>query len=265
MDININQDGDIEAAFHNNNGGEEDGEEEEDDVRNVRRRLNENVHGQNLLQNVENNEDRAVEPVLNNQVVPVGHQNPNAIRAYDRERETDLKRRSANNPEPFKTLVDITRQNIQPIRNATGMLTEGQHLSATSTLRSLHDLQSTETRFNTFLLMYIVSIAGNRTGGTSISHARYGNNRNSTPLKHDRKVILMCPLSPPGSNTCVVLTGGGSSNSFLYGVNISLRDTGLLRKLCFVLFCIVLYCLVLFEFYLTILYQLKSSLTIPFS
>lgn len=247
MDININQNEDLDPVFLNNNGNEEEEEEEEEEenARNVRRRLNEDGNAQNLLQNVANNEDpgvRAVEQLNNFQVVPVGHHEPHALRTYDRRRETEQKRSSANRAEPFKTLVEISRQNIEPVRNASGMLDQRQHLSQNARLISLQTLQSSGTRYNTFLLLYILSISGSRTGGSSVSHTRHGNNRNATPLRHNRKVILMCPLSPPGSNTCVVLTGNGSSADFLNGVEINLRDTGSLRKyICmfyFISFCV---------------------------
>ena len=77
------------------------------------------------------------------------------------------------------------------------------------------------------IILYISSASGN----TSLQvQQRYNGTRGQVKnVRHDRNIVVMCPLSPPGYNTAMILFGSGCCER-LFEADISIRDNGAIRK-----------------------------------
>ena len=68
------------------------------------------------------------------------------------------------------------------------------------------------------------------------TQTQYQQNRNGSKghidsVRHDQKMVVLCPLSPVNDNTAIILFGSGCCERIFDG-DISLRDNGSISKLC---------------------------------
>ena len=86
------------------------------------------------------------------------------------------------------------------------------------------------TQYGTNLVLIILSITAVSNNNLTMFQQRVGGVKgHSNTVRHDRKMVVMCPLSPSGSNTAMILFGSGCCERLFNG-EISLRDNGSIRE-----------------------------------
>ena len=137
--------------------------------------------------------------------------------------------RGQDRVEPFRTRVPITINHISIMRSQTAAILRRPFLNPNSRLLPLHELILNGSSHGTMSIFFILSISLASSGQTLIQQ-RFGGSRGQIQnQRHTRKMTLMCPLSPPGSNTAIILQGNGNCPRLFDG-DISLRDGGAIRK-----------------------------------
>ena len=134
--------------------------------------------------------------------------------------------------EPFIKNIDLTMENLSVVRSHTVGIMQKQSFNPTSTLISLHDLVTHGSKHGTNIVLIILSISPttSSSNGTNVQQRYNGNQGQINSVRHDRRLVVMCPLSPPGSNTAVILLDSGTCERF-FDRDISLRDDGSIRTL----------------------------------
>ena len=132
--------------------------------------------------------------------------------------------------EPFKENVFLNLQNVQVCRSQTAGVGQRRPFNPTSQIIPMHSLFSNGSHHGTNLLLIILSISSVSIAAPTQFQQKYNGMRgNVSSVRHDRRMVVMCPLSPSGSNTGMILFGSGCCERFFDG-DISLRDNGSIRK-----------------------------------
>lgn len=93
-------------------------------------------------------------------------------------------------------------------------------------LISLEELIVNGSKFGRNLILIILSISATTTNNTTMYQQRSkGVRGNNGTIRHNRNMVVMCPLSKAGSNTAIILFGAGCCKR-LHDSDISLRDNG---------------------------------------
>ena len=138
-------------------------------------------------------------------------------------RNNDLPRQ-----EPFATPVPLAIGNIQIIKSQSGRALCRTPLNPRSRVLPLANLISNGSEHGTVCIFYIMSISLS-SGQTYIQQQNNGARGQIQNQRHHRRLTLMCPLSPAGSNTAMILHGNGNCPR-LFDSDLSLRDGGAIRK-----------------------------------
>lgn len=144
---------------------------------------------------------------------------------------TNLIPEVSDRQEPFCPNVDLGMGNLQPVQSHTaGAMYRGRPFNPNSELISLNSLLSKGSRHGTNIVAIILSITSAAGNHQMQVQQRYNGARGQVnSIRHDRRMVIMCPLSPPGSNTAIILFGSGTCERF-FEHDISLRDNGAIRK-----------------------------------
>ena len=161
-------------------------------------------------------------------------QNVNAIHQRNDDEEHHNVRNVRRNmgferAEPFCRRIAMTIPNITVMRSQTGSILRRSYLNPNSRLVSLHHLILQGSQHGTISVFFILSISLASSGHTQIQQRYNGSRGQIQNQRHSRKLTIMCPLSPPGSNTAIILQGNGNCPRLFDG-DISLRDGGAIRK-----------------------------------
>ena len=134
--------------------------------------------------------------------------------------------------EPFLENIKLKMENLSVVCSHTVGVMQKQPFNPTSTLISLNKLVSHGSQHGTNIVLIILSITptNSSSNGTNVQQRYNGNRGQINSVRHDRRLVVMCPLSPPGSNTAVILLGCGTCERF-FDRDISLRDDGSIRTL----------------------------------
>ena len=119
--------------------------------------------------------------------------------------------------------------NIQVFCSQSGSVLRRSALNPNSRLVSLQDVHLQGSHHGTVSVFIILSIALASSGQTQIQQRHNGAHGQIQNQRHTRKISLMCPLSPPGLNTAIILQGNGNCPCLFDG-DVSLRDGGAIRK-----------------------------------
>jgi hypothetical protein len=118
---------------------------------------------------------------------------------------------------------------IQVFCSQSGSVLRRSALNPNSRLVSLHNVHLQGSNHGTVSVFIILSIALASSGQTQIQQRYNGARGQIQTQRHTRKISLVCPLSPPGSNTAIILQGNGNCPRLFDG-DVSLRDGGAIRK-----------------------------------
>ena len=131
--------------------------------------------------------------------------------------------------EPFISTVPLRIENIQIVKSQSGRALCRPPLNLRSRVLYLAELISNGSVHSTVCIFYIMSITLS-SGQTNVQQRYNGARGQIRPRRHHRRLTLMCPLSPAGSNTAIIFHGNGNCPRLFDG-DISLRDGGAIRKL----------------------------------
>ena len=121
-------------------------------------------------------------------------------------------------------------KNIEIVRNETAGVAMRRPFNPTSVLIPLSTLLSVGSNHGTNLILIILSIASvHENNQTKYQQSFKGNQGTVDSVCHDCRMVVMCPFSPPGSNTAIVLFGAGCCERLFKG-DILIRDNGQIRK-----------------------------------
>ena len=163
---------------------------------------------------------------LRNRDVPVLDNN----RSNRQRTETSNSVPANNGEDIFKQHVDLTMDNIEVHQSNTPGVLQRRPYNPNSQIMSLQDYIQGGTQHGKNLLLIILSISAVPINSmTQYQQKNNGSRGNLDMMRHDRKMFLMCPLSPSRSNTALILFGAGTCERFFEG-DISLRDNGAIRK-----------------------------------
>ena len=130
--------------------------------------------------------------------------------------------------------VDLDKNNLSNIKMITSnnaAVMERRPFNPNSSLISLEELIEKGSIFGKNLVLIILSISAATANQQTIYQQKSGGVKgNNGIIRHDRSMVVMCPLSKEGSNTAVILFGSGCCERLLNG-DPSLRDNGEIRKL----------------------------------
>ena len=130
----------------------------------------------------------------------------------------------------FEQNVALGMENIEIVRNKTAGVAIRRPFNPTSVLIPLSTLLSVGSNHGTNLILIILSIASvHENNQTKYQQSFKGNQGTVDSVRHDGRMVVMCPLSPPGSNTAIVLFGAGCCERLFKG-DILIRDNGQIRK-----------------------------------
>jgi hypothetical protein len=133
--------------------------------------------------------------------------------------------------EHWRARVELSLNNLnQKQCNLPGM-SQRKAWGRSSRLVSLEDHIASGSQHGTVLLLMILSIEPVvSTQQTSIyQKTPFGSKGQARTPDHDRRVVVMCPLSPVGNNVAMMLIGGSLFKGFFDG-NLPLRDDGSTRE-----------------------------------
>ena len=114
-----------------------------------------------------------------------------------------------NNNHNVTTPVPLTIGNIQIIKSQSGRALCRTPLNPRSRVLPLANLISNGSEHGTVCIFYIMSISLS-SGQTYIQQQNNGARGQIQNQRHHRRLTLMCPLSPAGSNTAMILHGNGN-------------------------------------------------------
>ena len=135
-----------------------------------------------------------------------------------------------NVQEPFRANVNLVMSNIDIVRSHTADVLHRRPFNPNSQIISLNTLVKNRSRHRTNIFVIILSIASASVNTSLQVQQRYNGTRGQVSnVLHDRKMVVMCHFSPPGSNTATILFGSGCFEGFFEAV-ISLRDNGSICK-----------------------------------
>ena len=133
-------------------------------------------------------------------------------------------------PDPFMANVELNMDNIEVSRSQTAGVLQRRRFNPNSLLISLHRLVTHGSHHGTNMILIILSINSVSASSPTQIQQRYNGSRGQVnTIRHDRRMVVMCPLSPEGSNTAMILFGSGSCERF-FDSDISLRDNGAIRE-----------------------------------
>ena len=127
--------------------------------------------------------------------------------------------------------TDLLIDNVSITRSNTPGVSQRRPFNPNSSLISLSDLVNNGSKYGTNLVLIILSISAVSTNNLTMYQQKSNRIRGgSNTLHHDRNMVVMCPLSPSGNNTAMILFGAGCCER-CFGGDISLRDNGEIREL----------------------------------
>ena len=131
-----------------------------------------------------------------------------------------------------KICLDIS--NVSVTKSNTPGVMQRRPFNPDSQLLALNDLMNNGSTYGTNLLLIILSISAVTTNNmTMYQQKSNGIKGGANTVRHDRNMVVMCPLSPSGNNTAMILFGAGCCERFFDG-DISLRDNGEIREYQFI-------------------------------
>ena len=137
-------------------------------------------------------------------------------------------------PDILNQKVPISMENIELIQSNTPGVNLRQPFNPNSHLISLNKLISNGSHHGTNIMLIILSISSVATNAqTQYQQNRNGSRGHVDSVRHDRKMVVLCPLSPVNANTAIILFGSGCCERIFDG-DISLRDNGSISKLCLI-------------------------------
>ena len=130
----------------------------------------------------------------------------------------------------FERNVSLGIHNVNVLRNETAGVATRRPFNPTSILIPLSTLLSVGSKHGTNLMLIILSISSVSENNITKYQQSYKGNRGTVDsVRHDRRMVVMCPLSPEGSNTAMIFFGAGCCERLFEG-DISMRDNGSIRK-----------------------------------
>ena len=130
----------------------------------------------------------------------------------------------------FEQNVALGMNNIQFVRNETAGVATRRPFNPTSIFIPLSTLLSVGPNHGTNLILIILSITSIVENNLTKYQKSFKNNQGIVDsVCHVCRMVVMCPLSPIGSNTAIILFGAGCCKRLFEG-DISLRDNGQIRK-----------------------------------
>ena len=130
----------------------------------------------------------------------------------------------------FERNVSLGMHNVNVVRNETAGVATRRPFNPTSVLIPLITLLSVGSNHGTNLMLIILSIAPvSENNLTKYQQSYKGNWGSVDSVRHDRRMVVMCPLSPAGSNTAMILFGAGCCERLFEG-DILMRDNGSICK-----------------------------------
>ena len=136
----------------------------------------------------------------------------------------------------FRTKQPISMENIELIRSNIPGVNLRRPFNPISNLIPMNELISNGSRHGQNLMLIILSISSVAINAqTKYQQSRNGSKAHIDSVRHDRKMVVLCPLSPVNANTAIILFGSGCCERIFDG-DISLRDNGAISKFCSQLF-----------------------------
>ena len=127
--------------------------------------------------------------------------------------------------------------NIEVSCSQTAGVLQRRPFNPNSQLISLCNLVKNGSHHGSNMILIILSINSVSESLPTQVQQRYNGSRGQVnTVHHDRRMVVMCLLSPEGSNTAMILFGSGSCERF-FDSNISLRDNGEIRELHIMFIC----------------------------
>mgnify|MGYP000040400412 CR=1 FL=1 len=122
-------------------------------------------------------------------------------------------------------------RNISAAKNQTAGSNRRRIINPSNNLISLQQLMNSGTHYRTNVLLMVLSISS--VTGNSITQYQQRQNGNIRgkikTVRHDRKMVVMCPLSDSDNNTAVILLGSGCCERF-FEWDIAMHDYGQIHK-----------------------------------
>ena len=131
-----------------------------------------------------------------------------------------------------KTLDKNNLTNIKIVTSNSAVILRRRPFDPRGSLISLEELveQGSVRRKNLVLVILSISASSNSQNTTTYQQkVTVGKGSNGT-IRHNRSMVVVCPLSKEGSNTAIILFGPGYNESLLNG-DPGLRDTGKISEL----------------------------------
>ena len=140
-------------------------------------------------------------------------------------------RNDGSRSEPFCQNVSLLMTNIKIVRSHTAGVLFHRPFNPNSSLISLKSLIRDGARHGKNIIVIILSISlASANSQIQVQQRFNGTRGHVNHTRHDRKIVVMCPFSPPGSNTAIILLGSAGSSDRFFDGDISLRDNGAIRK-----------------------------------
>ena len=153
--------------------------------------------------------------------------NNNNINNNDR----NVRQRTLDRHEPFIGNLSLSMSNLSVAKNQTAGSNRRRIINPSNNLRSLQQLMNSGTQYGTNMILLILSISpvtGNNL--TRYQQRQKGNIRGEIKtVRHDRRMVVMCPLSDSDKNTAVILFGSGCCER-IFEFDIAMRDNGQICK-----------------------------------
>ena len=131
----------------------------------------------------------------------------------------------------YLTKTDFDIENVSLTKSNTPGVHQRKPFNPNSQLISLCDLINNGSQYGTNLILIIISISAVSTNNQTMYQQKSNGVKGGTnTVRHDRNMVVMCPLSPSGNNTAMILFGAGCCERF-FERDISLRDNGEIREL----------------------------------
>ena len=106
-------------------------------------------------------------------------------------------------------------ENIDLIQNITPGVNLRRPFNPNSQLISLNELISNGSRHGTNIMLIILSISSVAINAqTQCQQNRNRSRGNVDSVHHDRKMVVLYPLSPVNANTAIILFGSGCCENF---------------------------------------------------
>ena len=126
----------------------------------------------------------------------------------------------------YSKKVDLDIDEVKMCQGDTAGVMRRRPFNPGGQLIPLEELIVNGSKFGRNLVLIILSISATTTDNTTMYQQRSkGVRGNNGTIRHNRNMVVMCPLSKAGSNTAIILFGAGCCKRLLDG-DISLRDNG---------------------------------------